>query len=173
MTLATTALMIAGIIAVLLLACYALPSAKTVTRSAVIDANADRIYPLIASNQGFQRFNPYCDADPDLKIEHFGPENGVGSGFAFNGKDGKGTQTIIEAEQNSQVKMLIDLGAMGKPIQTFLLEDQGNGTKVVWSTRADFGNNPVGRVFGLFLEKMLGRTYERGLTNLANVVAVS
>jgi hypothetical protein len=173
MTLTTIALLVAGIIAVLLLVCYALPSATTVTRSAVINANADTIYPLIASSQGFQRFNPYCDADPELTIELFGPENGVGSGFAFNGKEGKGTQTIIEAEQNSQVTMQIDLGAMGKPIQTFRLEDQGDGTRVTWSTRADFGINPVGRVFGLFLDKMLGKTYERGLVNLANVVAVS
>jgi len=173
MTLTTIALLIAGVIVLLLIACYALPSATTVTRSAVINADADTIYPLIASSQEFQRFNPYCDVDPSLKIELFGPESGVGSGFAFNGKEGKGTQTIIEADQNSQVKMLIDLGAMGKPIQTFRLEDQGDGTKVTWSTRADFGNNPVGRAFGLFLDKMLGKTYERGLANLANVVAVS
>ena len=173
MTLTTIAFIAAGIIVLLLVACYALPAARTVTRSAVINADADTIYPLIASSQGFQRFNPYCDADPNLKIELFGPESGIGSGFAFNGKEGKGTQTIVAAEQNSHVEMQIDLGAMGKPVQTFRLEDQSNGTKVIWSTRADFGANPIGRVFGLFLDKMLGKTYERGLANLANVVAVS
>ena len=62
--------------------------------------------------------------------------------------------------------MQIDLGAMGQPVQTFTLIPAGNATKVVWSTEARFGMNPIGRVFGLFLDGQLGPIYERGLKKL-------
>ena len=154
-------------------ASYALPASKTVSRRAIIKANAAEIYQLIVSTEGFQRFNPYCDTDPNLKISAFGPDSGVGAGFSFNGKEGKGSQTVIAVEPNRQVQMEIDLGPMGKPLQTFSLKQHSDSTEVVWSTRSEFGMNPVGRVFGLFLDKMLGSTYERGLKNLARAVATA
>lgn len=170
----TNVLLSIGVLAVIaIIACYALPSSKTVSRSAIIKANAVEIYQLIVSTEGFQRFNPYCDTDPDLKIVAYGPASGVGAGFSFDGKDGKGSQTVIAIEPDRQVQMEIDLGPMGKPVQTFSLNQHSDGTEVVWSTRSEFGMNPVGRVFGLFLDKMLGHTYERGLNNLARVVAAA
>ena len=161
-----TLIIIGAIVAALIAAPFLLPSEKTVTRSAVIEAPASDLYALIASNEGYQQFNPYKDTDPDLAITLQGPSSGVGSGFAFSGKEGKGTQTIVAAEPHSSVTMQIDLGAMGTPVTTFTLEPAGEGTRVTWSTRSEFGLNPVGRVFGLFLDGMLGGVYERGLQNL-------
>ena len=170
----TNLLLSVGVLAIIAIcASYALPASKTVSRRAVIKANAAQIYQLIVSTEGFQRFNPYCDTDPSLKISAFGPDSGVGAGFRFDGKEGKGTQTVIAVEPNREVQMQIDLGPMGKPVQTFSLKQQLDSTEVVWSTRSDFGMNPVGRVFGLFLDKMLGSTYERGLKNLAQTVTTA
>ena len=42
----------------------------------------------------------------------FGPAEGIGSGFRFDGKEGKGTQTVTEVTA-TRVTHLIDLGAMG------------------------------------------------------------
>lgn len=165
-----TWIIIGAVVAALVAAPYLLPSEKTVARSAIIQAPAPDLYALIASNQGYQRFNPYKDTDPDLAITLQGPPSGVGSGFAFKGKEGAGTQTIIAAEPHQSVTMQIDLGAMGKPVTSFTLEPAGDGTKVTWSTRSEFGMNPVGRVFGLFLDGMLGGVYERGLQNLDRAV---
>ena len=142
-----------------------LPNHATAERSAVIAAEPGELFPLIASNSGYQRFNPYKAKDPDLKIEMFGPASGIGSGFAF---DGKGTQTVVALEENRSVTMQIDLGARGKPVTVFTLEPVGAGARVTWSTRSDFGLNPVGRVIGLFLDGMLGPDYEKGLKLLGN-----
>lgn len=168
-------------VAAVAVAPYALPSSKTVERVATIKAPVDKVFSLIASREGYQRFNPYKVKDPDLKITMHGPSSGIGSGFAFDGKDGKGTQTIVALEENRSVTMQIDLGAMGRPVTTFLLEpssglhepssgllEPSSGTTIVtWSTKSDFGMNPIGRVFGLFLDGMLGPDYETGLRKLA------
>ena len=61
-----------------------LPNHATAERSAVIAAEPGELFPLIASNSGYQRFNPYKAKDPDLKIEMFGPASGIGSGFAVS-----------------------------------------------------------------------------------------
>lgn len=169
-----TALM-AGSAALLVLAAvpYALPDNSHVERSAVIAAAPEDIFSLLSSNSGFQRFNPFKDTDPDLDIRLTGPEHGVGSGFSFNGKDGSGTQTITAMEENRSVTMKIDLGAMGQPIQRFQLTPVRDGTRVVWGMDASFGLNPIGRIFGLFMDGQLGPVYERGLKNLSRAVAPS
>ncbi|MEO0637338.1 MAG: SRPBCC family protein [Pseudomonadota bacterium] len=155
-----------AVITALIAAPYVLPSSKTVERTATIAAPAEEVYPLLASSKGFQTFNPYKAKDPNLNIVFSGPQEGVGASFAFDGKDGKGTQTIIAMEENRSVTMEIDLGPMGKPVTTFTLEPKGDATAVTWSTKSDFGMNPIGRVFGLFLDGMLGSDYEQGLALL-------
>lgn len=171
MTLTTIATISGAILVALIAAPYALPDHKVVERAAIIEATPDAIYPLLTSSAGFQTFNPYKDADPDLEIIFQGSAEGVGSGFAFSGRDGQGTQIITDMQDNASVTMQIDLGSMGQPVQTFTLEPINNGTRVVWSVESQFGMNPIGRVFGLFLDGMLGKTYERGLENLSRVVA--
>ncbi len=150
---------------------FLLPSSTVVERSAVLDASAEKIFSLIASNAGYQRFNPHKAKDPDLRIDLHGPDRGVGSGFAFVGQDGRGTQTITAVQENQSVTMLIDLGPMGKPVTTFRLEPADDGTRVTWSTRTDFGINPFGRVLALFLDGMLGADYELGLKMLGDAAA--
>lgn len=147
-----------------------LPASAVIERRAVVAAEPAAIYPLIASNAGFQRFNPFRDADPDLAITLSGPATGIGSAFAFKGKDGAGTQTIVAVEENRSVTNQIDMGAMGKPTLTFTLAPVAGGTEVTWRMESQFGANPIGRVFGLFMDKLLGPVAERGLSNLSRVV---
>lgn len=147
-----------------------LPRTVTVERSALIEAAPEQVITLASSSAGFQRFNPYLSADPDLLVEPFGPEAGVGSGFHFDGRDGTGTQTVSSVTANA-VTYVIDLGAMGQPTQIISAHPEGTNTRVTWRVESDLGMNPIARVFGLFLDRMLGQTYETGLANLARVAA--
>ena len=142
-----------------------LPRHVRVERAATLDADAEAILALAASGAGYQRFNPYRDTDPDLAITLFGPETGVGSGFRFEGREGRGTQTV-SAVAPGAVHYLIDLGPMGRPAQTIRAEARAQGAHVTWTMQADTGFNPVARVMGLFLDRMVGPTLERGLAKL-------
>lgn len=173
MELKTILLAGAAIITAAAIVPFLLPSTVKVVRSSVIKAEPGELYQLIASNEGYQAFNPYRSADPNLKIRLEGPASGVGSGFHFDGKDGKGSQFVSSVEENKSVTMAIDLGPMGKPTQKFELEPVTGGTRVVWTMDMSFGMNPIGRVMGLFMDGMVGGTFEKGLENLANVTAKS
>ena len=165
----TQILLIAGGFLTLAIAStYMIPSAVHVERTAIIDAEPAEVIAMAASTEGFQRINPYASVDPDLKITPFGPAAGVGSGFHFDGKDGKGSQTVASVNAE-QVVYAIDLGAMGKPTQTITVAPAAEGTKVTWSMDTDMGMNPIARVFGLFMDRMMGATFARGLQNMAAV----
>lgn len=43
------------------------------------------------------------------------------------------------------------------------------GSLVTWNVTSDMGFNPVFRIFGLFMDRMLGKTYELGLKNIADL----
>lgn len=156
---------IAAIIAAVALIALLLPRKVVVTRKTEVAMRPEDIIPRVACTEGFQTFNPYCTTDPDLKIMPFGPTEGVGSGFRFEGKDGKGTQTVTSVTETS-VTHLIDLGAMGKPLQKIEAVAKGNGACVTWTVTSDMGFNPVFRIFGLFMDRMLGQTYDLGLKNI-------
>lgn len=157
---------ILAIVAAVALIALLLPRNVAVTRQVDVDMSPQDIIARVASTDGFQTFNPYCTTDPDLKITPFGPASGVGSGFNFEGKEGKGVQTVT-AVTATRVTHLIDLGAMGKPVQTIEAEATDNGARVTWTVTSDMGNNPIFRIFGLFMDRMLGKTYELGLKNIA------
>jgi uncharacterized protein YndB with AHSA1/START domain len=167
-----TILQIAAIAAgVIVLAPFALPSSKTVERSAFVTASPEAVFAAVSSTAGYQIFNPYKDMDPNLKVTPFGPEAGVGAGFAFESKDGKGTSTITAVDPNKSVTFQIDLGFMGKPVQVITLTPENGGTRVNWAVTSAFGLNPMGRVFGLFMDGMLGPHYELGLKNMNRITA--
>ncbi|MEM6727265.1 MAG: SRPBCC family protein [Pseudomonadota bacterium] len=165
MTIATTAAIVAGTIAVAAAGTLMLPRNVEVQRSAHVALSPEDVLALASSTGGFQSFNPYLTADPDLKITPFGPDAGVGAGFAFDGKDGKGTQTIAEITE-ARVTYHIDMGAMGQPTQIIEALPAEGGSTVTWTVQSDLGMNPVFRVFGLFMDGMLGKTYEQGLANM-------
>ena len=161
----TTLYTIVAIIAAIALIALLLPRKVVVARNANVAMRPADVIALVASTEGFQTFNPYCTTDPDLKITPFGPQEGVGSGFRFEGKEGKGTQTVTAVTANS-VTHLIDLGAMGKPVQTIEAKETDTGAQVTWAVTSDMGFNPIFRIFGLFMDRMLGKTYELGLKNI-------
>ena len=160
----------AGVLSLATVASYLAPKQVYVERSQIIKATPADIIALASSNQGYQAFNPYKFTDSNLEINHFGPETGVGSGFEFKGKEGKGKQTVA-AVSDTKVVYHIDLGAMGKPTQTIEVEEVAEGSKVTWSMDADMGMNPIARVMGLFMDGMVGKTFTSGLKHLAAATA--
>lgn len=170
MTIKTISKFAAGTVLALTAATYALPRHVSVERYAIVDAAPEAILALAGSNAGFQSFNPYKTLDPELEIDLYGPQAGVGSGFHFDGKDGVGSQTVAEVT-GSKVVYQIDLGALGTPAQSIATEQTAKGTKVTWRVDSDMGFNPAFRVFGLFMDGMMGPTFELGLENLAAAAA--
>lgn len=94
MNLTKIALTAAAAVALLTAGTFLLPGSVRVERTAMVAASPDAVITLLASNLGYQKINPYGATSPDLTITLFGPDSGVGSGFAFDCAEGSGTRTV-------------------------------------------------------------------------------
>ncbi|HYL71762.1 MAG TPA: SRPBCC family protein [Candidatus Dormibacteraeota bacterium] len=156
------------VVVMLLGVAYILPQQVHVERSISIDRPAAVVFPLLNSPKRFNEWSPWKDLDPNVRMSYTGPESGVGAAMAWSGnsKVGKGSQVITESVADQRVKTDLDFGEMGAAKAVWELSAADNGTKIVWSLDMDVGNNPLGRYMGVFMDKMVGPDYERGLKQL-------
>jgi hypothetical protein len=169
---------IIGIIAVIVilaivgLLAYAatLSNSFQVKRSLRINASADKIFPLINNMRGMNRWNPFAEADPNIKITYTGPDSGKGARYEWTGnsKVGQGSLEVTDAAPPSQVTLKLD---MWKPLEghntvVFTLAPGGAGTDVTWAMS---GERPfIGKVMGVIcnMDRMVGGQFEKGLAKL-------
>lgn len=150
-------------------------SAYTVTRSTVIAAPAEEIYPLVESFREWPKWSPWETIDPNMQRSYDGAVSGVGAKYAWKGnrKAGSGTMEIVDAAKPSRVGIRLEFTKPMKALNptTFTLVPEGAGTRVTWTMTGE--NKGIGRVFMMFMnmDKMVGGDFEKGLAQLARAVA--
>lgn len=155
-----------GLIALVLLS-YLLPKFVYVSRSMQINANPDAVFQQVNDLANWENWSPWFQRDPDMKITYGENTKGIGAHYSWDGKkSGKGAMKIVDSVENQSVNTEIDFGPRGTAEGSWTFEAAENGTKATWGLKADMGNNPVGRIMGLFMDKMVGKDFEQGLNNL-------
>jgi hypothetical protein len=150
-----------------------LPSSARVERSIVIDAPATVIFPYLNGMRAFHAWSPWSDVDPETRYRFEGPETGVGSRMTWHSGDsqvGQGSQEIMESVPDRRVDTRLEFGDKGDGTATFLLEPEGEATRVRWEFHTRFGWDLLGRYVGLMLDSMIGVAYDKGLKELKSRV---
>jgi hypothetical protein len=146
-----------------------LPSKYRVERSVTMRAKAETVFPYVNTLKQWPDWTAWTVAKyPDMKIAFAGPEAGTGATYSWDGKStGKGALKITRSEPNKSIDYDLDF-ENGKYLSTgaIVLEPSGDSVKVIWSNEGHLGWNPVSRLFGLFMDKMMGPDFEEGLRNL-------
>lgn len=100
------------------------------------------------------------------------PAAGNGAIYKWDSKNpevGNGSSTITTCEPNKSVGMRMDFMGERTTTSLFKYEKADGGTKVTWSMDSELGMNPIFKYFGLFMNKMVGPDFERGLNKLKTV----
>ncbi|TIW65041.1 MAG: polyketide cyclase, partial [Mesorhizobium sp.] len=102
-------ILIVAIAAVLIYAATR-PNDFVVSRSAIIKAPPEAIYPLINDFTRWPEWSPYEKLDPDMKRTLSGAESGKGAAYAWegNGKAGVGRMEITSSVPSSLVALKLD-----------------------------------------------------------------
>ncbi len=166
--LAVVAVAIAAVLAV----AASRPDSFRVSRSIVIQAPPEKIFPRIDTFSAWRAWSPYEDKDPAMQRTYSGPAAGVGAHYAWTGdpkKVGSGSMTIVESTPASKVKMKLDflVPFEGHNTAEFTLEPTGVGaTRLTWAMYgpAPFMSKLMGMVFNM--DKMVGGDFEVGLQRL-------
>ena len=149
---------------------FLLPSQWSVERSVQIQAPTKVIYPyLVNFKTGWSEFSDFDNKDPDIQYFYVGPAEGVGSSRTWKSPQmGDGQQTIVKADPETGIQFELQVLKNG-----FLLNGEikmeplpGGATKVTWHDWGTTGNNVLFRYMAVFMDKMMGKTFESSLEKL-------
>jgi hypothetical protein len=155
--------------ALLILISFFLPSQVHVERTAEIKAKPDTLFALINNLKSWNQWNPWNGMDPNWKLTYAGPESGVGAFYKWDSEVrevGKGSMLITVSKPSELIITQLDFGGHGTAIARFIFVPTSEGTKLTWTMDSDVGMNPVAKYFGLMMDNMVGKSYEKGLANL-------
>ena len=172
-TLVIIAVVLAIIIAIVLILAATKPDTFRIQRAAVMNAPAEKIFPLIADLHQWLDWSPWEGRDPALKRTYSGTEHGKGAVYAWDGNKnvGSGRMEILEASSPSKVVIKLDFL---KPFEAhntaeFTMLPQGGATNVIWVMH---GPAPfMSKVMQVFMnmDRMIGKDFEAGLANIKSV----
>lgn len=157
-----------SVIVLFLVIGFFLPSKWTVERSVMIEAPPESIYPLVANlKEGWAQWSDFDYQDPDIKYSYTGPEIGVGASRSWvSPKMGNGTQTITKADPTTGVEFDFVMDNQFFVVGEMKFVPEGTSTKVTWKDSGDVGYNPLMRYMVLFMDKMMGPSFEKSLQTL-------
>ncbi|MEI6455875.1 MAG: SRPBCC family protein [bacterium] len=160
-----------GIVAILLVIAYILPKSYKVERSVYINADKNLIYNLTSNFNKWHLWVPWNkEMDSTAVFEIQGPDGQVGTVWKWNGKKmGEGTMTSVELVPGQLVAYDLAFNHGKYQSKGKLIIEQGDSNKVTWTDEGDLGYNPFARYMGLFMEKMMGPDFEKGLEKLKQI----
>ena len=164
---------LAATVLLLFVAGFVLPSQIHVERSVLIGAPPTQIFPLVSDFHRWDAWSPWAKIDPDAEMIISG--TGIGQTMEWHSKDpqvGDGSQKVTAIESPDYMKTHMDFGDQGMADATIQLTPQGDGTLVSWSLDSDVRAGvptlmqPISTYFGFMMDNMIGKEYEKGLSNL-------
>ena len=165
------AIIVVAIAAILILAASK-PATFRLARSTVINAPAEKIFPLVNDFRRWTAWSPWEKLDAELKRDYGGAENGKGATYGWQGKKaGSGRMEIIESAPHSRILIKLDFL---KPFEAhntaeFTFTPERDGTRVDW---AMYGPNIfMAKIMSTFvsMDRLVGKDFEKGLARLKAV----
>jgi uncharacterized protein YndB with AHSA1/START domain len=150
------------------------PASYTVTRSAVVNAPPERVFPLVNDFHAWEQWSPWAKIDPEMSVAYYGAEAGQGAVYAWSGNDdaGEGRMTILESQTPSLIRIRLEFL---RPFQSvnateFSFRPEGDRTEVQWTMRGDNGfmEKAVFLAMG-GIDKAVGPDFEKGLAQMKAV----
>ena len=150
-----------------------LPSKFAMSRSIEIDAPLSKVFSSLTDLNEYVKWTPFPEGDPTNTAEVEG--SGAGSSLTWKGeKTGEGKMTLetIEPEKSIAIKMEFYKPMSGEGIVQWLTQQAPNGkTEMTWTF--DQNLNYFSRYFGLVMDRMMGKHFEKGLVNFKSMIESS
>jgi Polyketide cyclase / dehydrase and lipid transport len=162
-------------IAIVLILALTKPDIFRVQRVATIKAPAESIFSLINDFHRWGGWSPWETRDPAMKRTFSGAESGKGAVYAWDGNKnvGSGRMEILDTSVPSKITIKLDFFTPfeGHNTAEFTMLPQGDATNITWTMHGPASlMSKVMQVF-INLDKMIGKDFETGLSNLKKLTA--
>ncbi|MGD9930716.1 MAG: GyrI-like domain-containing protein [Mangrovibacterium sp.] len=161
-----------SVILFLLIVAYFLPREVQLERSIGIHAPARVVFNQVNDLYSWDKWSVWNQLDPGMEITY--QNGGIGEKAAYSWKSshpkvGDGKLTITGSSPYDSIRLALEFGEESPSESWFRFSEEDEQTTVVWGFGADMGMNPLARWMGLFINRMVGPDFEKGLQNLKTV----
>ncbi len=164
----------AAVVGVSLAVAAALPARYEVSRSRVIATPAPALSSYVADFSRRTEWIPWAVTEPSADFQTAGVPGAVGSRFSWAGKQiGAGTATLTQHVPGRLVETALSFQrpmAMSSRDRVTFESLNGGQTRVTWTNAGDLPY-PIGRYFGLMIDRVVGADYAAGLARLDAAVS--
>ena len=150
-----------------------LPSGAHVSRSLTIKAAPENVFSLVNNLKSWNRWSPWHQMDPKMKITWGGPDEGNGSWYAWESQHsqvGTGKISITQsAPFDSIVTRMEFMGSDDPAWGRYEFKAVEGGVSLTMRMDAEFGYNIIARYFGLLMKGEIEKNFDAGLENLRKI----
>ncbi len=158
---------------VLVIVSFFLPSKVHVERSIVMNVEPEVAFNQVNNLKNWEQWSPWDKLDPTMGKKYEGPEAGANAKFSWDSKNRnvmKGSMLIKDSKPNESIGIELTMSDMDQAsMANFKFEKADKGTKVTWNMDMDMGMNPAHKYAGLFMDKLIGPDFEKGLKDLKEI----
>lgn len=170
-------LTLGGILMLLLLISFFLPSNVKVERSITINTKAQTPFDYVNNLKMWEKWSPWHALDTLAIWEFSEPASGSNAWYTWKSNNpdvGNGKLTIVESKPYELIHTKLEFEGMGISYADYIFTPEGEGVKVTWTLESNGEGMPwymvpMSRYFNLFMDKMIGSDYEKGLNNLKKI----
>jgi len=164
-------ILFAALIGIFIVVGLFLPTQYTVTRTQVISGKPAVIHAYVDDLTKWNGWAPWKDEDPSLTITLGDKTSGVGASQSWVGKDGNGSLIFTQSSPDRGIDYDLSFNDGMYKCSAFIhYRDLGGNTHVTWTMTGDMAVPVVGGYLALTMDSMAGPMFQRGLTQLKNVV---
>jgi len=163
---------LAALVLVLVVVSFFMPKTYHVERAIVIQAKPEAVFPLLADLKQWSTWGVWYDRDPAMTIAYSPVTTGVGAFSDWKSRtqgNGKATVTaVVPLRSVTYTLEFPDDGMKGVGVLTLSPAETGE-VRVTTAMNGDLGMNPMMRLMGPLLDKMIGPDFEAGLAKMKRV----
>lgn len=151
---------------------FFMPKTYRVERAVVIQAKPEAVFPLLADLKQWPKWGVWHERDPAMTIAYSPVTTGVGAFSDWQSKtqgNGKATVTAVEPLKSVTYTLeMPDQGMLGVGVLAMSPAENG-AVRVTTTMTGELGMNPMMRLMGPFLDKLIGPDFEAGLAKVKRV----
>ena len=150
-----------------------LPREVKVERTAEVQGSPQAAFELVNTLKNWDLWSPWHRIDPNQVVTYSAESSGEGAWYTWNSTHpdvGNGKLTILNTDPHAVINTQLDFEGMGSSKADYFFKPTEKGTQVTMTMETDMGAGPVGRYFGLMMDKWIGEDYEKCLANMDSVL---
>lgn len=166
-----TGAVIVILVVVFIIAGLLLPTTYSVQRSIVIDATPAEIHEYVGDLDNWGEWEPWTESDPSIAVTLGDKTTGIGAHQSWTGDSGDGALEFTMSSPDTGIEYDLVFDGQFECQSAMLYEPVKNGgTEVTWIMSGDTEKPFIGGYLALMMDTMAGDMFEKGLSNLKQVV---